>query len=147
NYSRELWPAYKLALALFQARLGAKVAPVLRRVKAVKKSNQSKADERTTVDEHIDSLKATVASLADVPRVLLIDDVLTRGSQMIGAMQVLRHAGYEGEIVGFTSAYTIFPENPRHLNVRAKVLWREGSRYAWHDSVTPRAESQSSSSS
>ncbi len=144
DYKREHWPAYKLALALFQARLGAKVSPVLRRVKSVKTSNQSKPDERTTVEEHTQSLKVTVTSLAEVSRVLLVDDVLTRGTQMMGALRALRRAGYKGEVVGFTAGYTIFPDAPRQLNVRSKVMWREGLRYAWHDAVTPGTEHRTS---
>ena len=87
-----LWPALRLCAALLDAGLGGSVEPLLERVRAVPKSAYiSRAVDRPSPRTHADSLR-TVGTLADASSVTLVDDVITRGSTLLGCAAVLRAA-------------------------------------------------------
>lgn len=79
-----LWPAKELAVALHARGFGADVLPCLKREVAVPKAATSAARDRPKARTHCDSL--TVLKPFELPSsVTLIDDVITRGAQLLGA--------------------------------------------------------------
>ena len=87
-----LWPALELCVALRDAGLGASVERLLERVAAVPKSAFiRRAAARPSPGTHAESLRA-VGTLVDAASVTLVDDVVTRGSTLLGCAAVLRAA-------------------------------------------------------
>jgi hypothetical protein len=83
------WAAGQLALALQQQGLGAAVWTGLRRHCAVRKSATAPCIARPTVAEHYDSFVVDSSLLAP-GRILLIDDVVTRGRTLLAASMRMR---------------------------------------------------------
>ena len=83
--ARELhWGALHLAAALESLGLGARVWPGLRREYAVRKSATAPSAARPTVREHYESFSVLVPP-RPIPRILLIDDVITKGRTALAA--------------------------------------------------------------
>lgn len=79
-----LWPALEIANALHAHGFGTRVLPCLRRGTAVNKAATASSKDRPNPKAHFDSLEITAP--LDLPAtVTLIDDVITRGAQMLGA--------------------------------------------------------------
>jgi len=83
------WAAMELALALQQHGLAAAVWAGLRRQRAVRKSATAPGIARPTVAEHYDSF-ALDASLRSPVRLVLVDDVVTKGRTLLAASMRLR---------------------------------------------------------
>lgn len=85
------WAAEHLALALVNAGLGGQIWPGLRRVRAVRKSATAAPGDRPTVYVHYQSFDialtaATPELTAAAPeRILLVDDVVTKGRTLLAA--------------------------------------------------------------
>lgn len=122
------WPGRAVAEALRAKGYGARVVFALWRQHALRSSStQADASQRATVEQHVASLAVDAGALAGVERVTLVDDTVTEGTQLMGALLALRRAGYAGEVVGFTAGYVLLdPEDPRAENVRSGVSWYEG---------------------
>jgi hypothetical protein len=85
------WIARRLASGLLQTGLGAEVWDGLRRVNAVRRSSVAWMWERPTVEQHFQSF--AVIPLATPPsRILLVDDVITKGRTLMAATLRLREA-------------------------------------------------------
>jgi len=96
-----LWPALELCDQLRDAGLGRSVETLLRRERAVPKSSVIlRAADRPSPATHADSL-SVVRALLDAEAVTLVDDVVTRGSTMLGCAAVLRAAYPDITIRGF----------------------------------------------
>lgn len=79
-----LWVPERIATALVSVGLGKEVAPCLVRRKPVPKSASSPSSERPTPAVHYDSL--TVQGRLSEPKdIVLVDDIVTRGSTLLGA--------------------------------------------------------------
>ena len=92
-----LWPAEKICQSILEAGLAARIAPALKRRTAVPKSATSARGERPSVLTHYDSLEAD--SLLHVgSRIVLVDDVVTKGSTAIAAASRLAEAYPDAEI-------------------------------------------------
>lgn len=122
------WPGRAVAEALRTKGYGSRVVFALwRRYSLRSSSTQADASQRATVEQHAASLEVIAGALDGVERVTLVDDTVTEGTQLIGALLALRRAGYTGEVVGFTAGYVLLdPEDPRAENVRSDVSWYEG---------------------
>jgi len=79
-----LWPAFEIAHSLRAQGFGSRVLPCLRRHTAVGKAATASSKERPRARAHFDSLEV-VAPMALPGSITLIDDVITRGAQMLGA--------------------------------------------------------------
>jgi predicted amidophosphoribosyltransferase len=84
-----VWPPYTIARALVQHGLGQSVAALLDRRHPIRKSAGSA--KRPSVEEHRRSMAVRGALLAPA-RIVLVDDVVTRGATLMGAAQVLWRA-------------------------------------------------------
>lgn len=96
-----VWPSKVIAEALVKHGLGERVLPCLERVYAVKKSAfQTGSSERTTVEEHYQSLGVDTR-LLQPERITLIDDVITQGRTMYASARRVHEAFPDAEISAF----------------------------------------------
>jgi hypothetical protein len=121
------WPSFSLALALGRVLKGTEVYQVLSRTSQIRKASMAATpSDRPTIAEHIASIVSkspkTARLNADVP-IALVDDVLTRGTQMAAAYEVLRAAGFTGRICGVTASQSVFADAPRDFQVQVDVTW------------------------
>ena len=78
----------------------------MERVYAVAKSSRVSSDKRPKVIEHYNSM--VVQKILDEPKeILIIDDVITRGSTLLGAVNRLADAFPNTQIRGFAFMRTI----------------------------------------
>jgi hypothetical protein len=101
-----LWVPERLAIALVRVGLGKEVAPILERIQAIPKSATSAGENRPKAKTHYDSL--SVIPLLEPPRrIVLIDDVITRGATLLGAASRLAETFPQSDIRGFAMIRTI----------------------------------------
>lgn len=79
-----LWPAERICRAIVAAGLAAGIAPILRRDVAVQKSAFAARGERPTVSIHYQSMSAH-PTLDTGQRVVIVDDIVTKGSTALAA--------------------------------------------------------------
>jgi predicted amidophosphoribosyltransferase len=79
-----LWPAHEIAKSLDAKNFGAGVLRCLTRKVAVPKAATSRKEERPKARAHFESLDL-VSPLSLPSRIMLVDDVITRGAQLFGA--------------------------------------------------------------
>lgn len=110
-----LWVPEKIAKALAKQGLG-NLYPCLERVQSVSKSSYSKSSERPKAIDHFNTIKF-VPQIHQPKEIILIDDVITRGSTMIGCANVLRKQFPNVSVKGFAVIRTISqPENFNAIN-------------------------------
>jgi hypothetical protein len=85
------WAALQLAIGLREAGLARRVWPVLQRRTPVRKSATSPCGERPTVYEHYESFTVAAAEVP-YPRIVLVDDVVTKGRTLLAAAARLQIA-------------------------------------------------------
>jgi hypothetical protein len=86
-----LWPAEKICQAMVHAGLAVATAPALERHIAVPKSSRAQPGERPPVSQHYDSFRAQLRTdITD--RILIVDDVVTKGSTALAAASRLAEA-------------------------------------------------------
>jgi predicted amidophosphoribosyltransferase len=98
-------PTRSICRAMHASGLGERVLPILRRVQTVQKSAFSSPSERPSAVAHFESM-AVELPLHEAPpaRVLLVDDVVTRGATAMGAAARLRASFPEVTVALFTIA-------------------------------------------
>lgn len=107
-----------------------RVLEILTRTHDVSSSSRSSSASRTTFEEHVASLTLDVPGDQLPDRVVLVDDVLTSGTQLAACVHVLRKAGFRGEVYGFTAAYSVNdPSEPRTWHRR--FLVRRSPHLKW----------------
>ena len=98
--------AEHLATAMAEAGLGGGIWNGLRRIWPVRKSATAPPGSRPTVADHYDSF-AIEAATALPPRVVLVDDVITKGRTLLAAATRLHHAFPAAEIRAFAMLRTM----------------------------------------
>ncbi len=101
-----LWVPQRLAIALVNNGLGKKVSSCLERTKPLRKSHTSSSKDRPKAQEHYDTM-AVQKELSEPDEILLIDDLITRGSTFVGAAIRLRDAFPNANIRAFAGIKTI----------------------------------------
>jgi predicted amidophosphoribosyltransferase len=86
--AHSVWPARSLCQALHSQGFGAAVWPIIERATAVRKSAWSAT--RPSANEHAASFTVKPPLNREVERVVLVDDVVTRGCTLLGAAKRLR---------------------------------------------------------
>jgi hypothetical protein len=84
------WAAWQLATALRELGLASRVWTGLQRHSPVRKSATALRGERPTVYEHFASFSMSEAPPAPTARMILVDDVITRGRTLLAAATRLR---------------------------------------------------------
>jgi phosphoribosylpyrophosphate synthetase len=103
----DLWVSAATASALCRVGLGAEMLPCLRRRTPIRRSSQQQDPAvRPSVAEHAESMAVDVRIPAPV-RILLIDDVVTRGATLLAAASRLVEAWPGIEVCAFAVVRTI----------------------------------------
>lgn len=100
------WPASQLALALREIGLGRQVWKGLRRQSAVTRSATAHASERPTVREHYESF-VVERPLPAVHKILLVDDVITKGRTLLAAALRMQEQFPHADIRAFALIRTL----------------------------------------
>lgn len=100
------WPASQLAFALREVGLAQHVWKGLRRKSAVRKSATARASERPTVREHFESFSVEHPMLR-VQKILLVDDVITKGRTLLAAAAHLQARFPQADIRAFALIRTL----------------------------------------
>jgi len=110
----ELWVPKKIAEAL-EARGMGRVFDILERKMPVPTSHLSKTSERPSPEQHYESLsiKVDLLSLNGMDSITLVDDVITRGSTMLGSASLVHDKYPNVKIVGFAALRAI--SNPKEF--------------------------------
>ena len=103
------WPARALADALMANGFGKTVAAVLRRAEPVIKAATAGKGQRPPPQEHLRTLEVTTA-LGLGNDIVLVDDVVTSGSQLLGAASALSPMLPGATIRGFAAVRTLSAE-------------------------------------
>jgi len=103
-----LWPALRICEAMRAAGLAGEVLACVARVAAVAKSAHSKGQDRPKASQHLESLRVERELLA-ASRVLVVDDVVTRGATLLATASLVHEAFPKAEIRAFALVRTISP--------------------------------------
>lgn len=103
-----LWVPRQLADAMVQRGLGTEVIDALRRIRPLPKSATSSPENRPKAREHFHSLEVREI-LSHPEEIILVDDIVTQGSTMLGAANRLNRAFPEAKIRGFAAMRTMSP--------------------------------------
>jgi hypothetical protein len=101
-----LWVAEELALALLKEGLGGAAWAGLRRVHAVRKSATAAPGERPTVNRHYESFFIERPPI-EPERIVLVDDVITRGRTLLAAASRVHEAFPSAQIRAFALVRTL----------------------------------------
>ncbi|MEK6607339.1 MAG: hypothetical protein AABZ30_06740 [Myxococcota bacterium] len=103
-----LWPPARLCDALVAEGLGRVVVPCLDRTAPMRRSAGSPPGTRPSPLEHERSMQVTDrVTLADAPAITLVDDVVTKGSQLLSAASLVHDAFPRAVIRGFAFVRTL----------------------------------------
>jgi hypothetical protein len=126
-----LWAAEHLAAALVNVGLGGRAWSGLRRVSAVRKSATALPGERPSVGLHYESFCIECSSAAP-DKIILIDDVVTKGRTLLAAASRLHDAFPLADIRGFAMIRTLglVPGVDQLLApCKGEICWRAGDAY------------------
>lgn len=99
-----LWVPRQICQAMVAAGLGTEVIPCVRRAHLVdRQSSRTSAQDRLTPAQHSESMTLE-GSLVLGDRVLLVDDVVTRGATLLAAASLLRAQNPQVDIAAFALA-------------------------------------------
>jgi predicted amidophosphoribosyltransferase len=128
--SGDLWAAEHLAVALVNEGLGGALWSGLRRIRAVRKSASAEPGKRPSVNVHYESFSMESESPAKPPdRIVLVDDVVTKGRTLLAAAIRVHEAFPCAEIRAFALVRTLgFVSGVQQLldPCKGEIRWRAG---------------------
>jgi hypothetical protein len=101
-----IWPAFNIAAALMRHGIGGAVLNCLTRASAVPKSAFAVAGSRPKPGEHYESIECR-KMVADRSSLCLIDDVITKGSTLLGAAARLQKTFPGANVSAFALVRTL----------------------------------------
>ncbi len=108
TFGKSLWVPYRLCEEIKRRRLAGRVAPLIQRIKAVPSSKMSPPGQRPTARVHLGSFVVDKSiDLAGVRRILIVDDVVTKGNTLLACASKLRSFVPDAEISTFALIRTI----------------------------------------
>ena len=126
-----VWAAKHLAVALVNEGLGGAAWSGLRRVRAVRKSATAAPGERPTVNLHYESFLIEQPAMP-LERIVLIDDVVTKGRTLLAAASRVHDAFPGAQIRAFALVRTmgLIPCVQQLLDpCKGEIRWRSGDAY------------------
>lgn len=96
-----LWPARRICQALVDRGLGARVWVGLRRVEAVEKSAFAAPERRPKAADHYRTMACERPLAGTLGRIVVVDDVITRGATTLGAVSRLMDTLGHEDVHGF----------------------------------------------
>jgi hypothetical protein len=130
---RGLWAAEHLSVALVNAGLGRVAWSGLRRIRPVPKSATAARGGRPTVSLHYESFVVErPPALPD--RIVLIDDVVTKGRTLLAAASRVREAFPCAQIQAFALVRTMGLNSRIHQLLepcKGEICWRCGDAHRW----------------
>jgi predicted amidophosphoribosyltransferase len=126
-----VWAAKHLAVALVNEGLGVAAWSGLRRVRAVRKSATAALGERPTVNLHYESFLIEEPAMP-LERIVLIDDVITKGRTLLAAASRIHDAFPGAQIRAFALVRTmgLTPGVEQLLDpCKGEIRWRSGDAY------------------
>jgi hypothetical protein len=126
-----LWAAEELALALVKEGLGGAAWSGLQRVHAVRKSATAAPGERPTVSRHYESFSIERSPI-EPQRIVLIDDVITKGRTLLAAASRVHDAFPCAQIRAFALVRTmgLIPGVQQLLDpCKGEILWKAGDAH------------------
>lgn len=123
-----LWPSLRIAEALLQAGFGKRVEPLLERTEAIEQSSLGfKASNRPSPQRHFETVACRGIIVPPV-RVVLVDDVITRGSTMLGCASSLALVFPGTQVAGFAVVRTMSEWNdvPNMVDPCVGTIHQEG---------------------
>ena len=103
-----LWPAREICRELVAQGLAVRWTEALVRCRAVARSSRAAPADRPRPLDHYESLEVPApVSLLGIERVVLVDDVITRGATLLGAASRLQESVGPVEVSGFALVRTI----------------------------------------
>jgi hypothetical protein len=101
------WGPERLATAMVLSGLGAALDPCVVRHTAVPKSAYARRGERPNPRTHYESFSVEQPDLTEIGSIVLVDDVITRGSTMIAAASRIMEAFPNCKVSGFAMLRTM----------------------------------------
>jgi hypothetical protein len=126
--SGDVWAAEHLAIAMVNEGLGGASWAALRRTRAVRKSAGAEPGRRPSVSVHYESFSLESPCITP-DRILLVDDVITKGRTLLAAAMRLHEAFPRAEIRAFALVRTLgFVSGVRQLldPCQGEIRWRAG---------------------
>lgn len=102
-----LWPAALIARALVERGLGKEVHPILTRTRAVPKSSFQARGHRPSAWTHFDTVAAERTLLTSPTRLVVVDDVVTKGSMLLAAVSRVKEAYPLADVGAFALVRTL----------------------------------------
>ena len=102
-----MWPGLDIANELVNQGLARDVRKLLVRSRSVPRAHEQLATHRPKFDQLVDSLEWLGDLGADLRRIILVDDVVTRGTTFLSAKAVIDKAHPWLEVVGFAAVRTM----------------------------------------
>jgi hypothetical protein len=133
-------PCLALARLLAERTPHLAVQELLARATAVPRASDT--PERVSVDQHCQSLRSRPLAVAQpgpaTDRLVLVDDIVTKGTQLMACYLALRRAGHLGPIEAVCVSQTVAPD-PGEEQLRPylehRIRWREGHALASRDDL------------
>lgn len=130
-------PAQRICEEMMRVGIANSIAPILTRTKPVPKAAFSQPQDRPTIQQHMDSMsvEADLLSATVTRPMLVVDDVVTRGTSFIAAISLLQAYFPEASISAFAmvrvmSGAGVEVENliePYRGTIRASGKWGQRS--------------------
>ncbi len=133
------WPSRRICEVMISKGLGADMDPCIIRAKGIRSSKGCRPEDRPTIDEHLETLALEGEPLLIQPnRVILVDDVLTRGTTMLAASEIARRRFANAPIAGFAIGATILGAIPftSRVQIRMFLLRRSSRGGGWRSDLT-----------
>ena len=102
-----LWPGLSIAEALLRHGLGRDLQKLLVRTVRVPKAHEQSATDRPRIDELVDSFEWRGDFGSNLERVILVDDVVTRGTTFLAARTVIHQVDPWVDVRGFAAVRTM----------------------------------------
>ena len=102
-----LWPGLDIAKELLKQGLARDVRRLLVRRRSVPRAHEQLADNRPKFDQLVDSLEWLGDLGMELQRIILVDDVVTRGTTFLSAQAVIHKTHPWLDVVGFAAVRTM----------------------------------------